>query len=72
MPRRFFRWVQRYAAELEKRVRWYPGYRSGPWRVDETYVKVGEQWKYLFRALDKQGRLIDLCCSTGAIPPARE
>ena len=54
-----FRWVQRYAPELEKRVRWYQGYRSGSWRVDETYVRVGGEWKYLFRAVDKQGRLID-------------
>jgi transposase-like protein len=54
-----FRWVQRYAPELEKRVRWYQGYRSGSWRVDETYVKVGGQWKYLFRVIDKRGQLID-------------
>src|SRR5678816_4160172 len=54
------RWVQRYAPELEKRVRWYQSYRSSSWRVDETYVRVGGKWKYLFRAVDKQGRLIDL------------
>jgi transposase-like protein len=54
-----FRWVQRYAPELEKRIRRYQGYRSSSWRVDETYVKVGGQWKYLFRAVDKYGRLID-------------
>ena len=52
-----FRWVQRYAPELEKRVRWYQGYRSGSWRVDETYVRVGGQWKYLFRAVDEHGEL---------------
>jgi len=40
-----FRWVQHYAPELEKRTRWYQGYRSGSWRVDETYVRVGGQWK---------------------------
>jgi transposase-like protein len=28
-------------------------------RVDETYVRVGGQWKYLFRAVDKHGELID-------------
>src|SRR3954466_1788243 len=28
-------------------------------RVDETYVRVGGRWKYLFRAVDKHGRLID-------------
>ena len=54
-----FRWVQRYAPELEKRIRRYQGYRSSSWRVDETYVKVGGQWKYLFRTVDKYGRLID-------------
>jgi len=54
-----FRWVQRYAPELEKRVRWYQGYRSDSWRVDETYVRVGGQWKYLFRVIDKHGQLID-------------
>ena len=27
--------------------------------MDETYVKVGVQWKYLFRAVDKYDRLID-------------
>ena len=27
--------------------------------MEETYVKVGGEWKYLFRAVDKHGRLID-------------
>ncbi len=48
-----------YAPELEKRVRASQGYDSTSWRVDETYVKVGGRWKYLFRAVDKHGRLID-------------
>ena len=29
------------------------------WRMDETYVKVGGQWKYLYRAVDKNGDTID-------------
>jgi transposase-like protein len=58
-PSTIFRWVQRYAPEMEKRVRLYQGSRSGSWRVDETYVKVGGKWKYLFRAVDKHGQLID-------------
>jgi IS6 family transposase len=57
-PSTIFRWVQRYAPEIEKRVRPYRGPRSGSWRVDETYVCVGGKWKYLFRAVDKHGRLI--------------
>jgi transposase-like protein len=34
-------------------------------RVDETYVKVGGHWKYLFRAVDKHGRLIDFMLMDG-------
>ena len=58
-PSTIMRWVHRYASELEKRVRAYQGYGSTSWRVDETYVKVGGSWRYLFRAVDKYGRLID-------------
>ena len=57
-PSTIFRWVQRYAPEIEKRIRQYQGFRSGSWRVDETYVRVGGKWKYLFRAVDKFGQLI--------------
>jgi transposase, IS6 family len=51
-----FRWVQRYAPEIEKRVRSHQGHRSGSWRVDETYLQVSG--RYLFRAVDKHGWLI--------------
>src|SRR3954467_10143749 len=57
-PSTIFRWVQRYAPEIEKRIRLCQGPRSGSWRVDETYVRIGGRWKYLFRAVDKHGRLI--------------
>jgi transposase, IS6 family len=53
-----YRWVQRYAPEIEKRIRQYQGSRSGSWRVDETYVRIGGRWKYLFRAVDKHGQFI--------------
>jgi transposase, IS6 family len=62
-PSTIFRWVQRYAPEIEKRVRPYQGKRSGSWRVDETYVRVGGRWKYLFRSVDKHGQLIDFMLS---------
>jgi IS6 family transposase len=58
-PSTIFRWVQRYALEIEKQVRPYQGHRSGSWQVDETYVGVGGRWRYLFRAIDNHGRLID-------------
>lgn len=39
-----YRWVQRYAPEMEKRLRWYWRNPSDlcPWHMDETYVKVNE------------------------------
>ena len=59
-----YRWVQRFAPEMEKRLRWqwrWP--RSRSWRIDETYVKVRGQWAYLYRALDKLGNTIDFYLS---------
>jgi putative transposase len=29
------------------------------WRMDETYIKVGGQWKYLYRAVDRDGNTVD-------------
>jgi transposase-like protein len=29
------------------------------WYVDETYIKVGRSWCYLYRAIDKEGSLVD-------------
>ena len=60
-----FRWVQRYAPEIEKRLRWAwrrAGW-SSCWHVDETYIKVRGQWVYLYRAVDKQGHTIDFYLS---------
>jgi len=34
--------------------------KTGPsWRLDETYIKVSGQWKYLYRAVDREGNTID-------------
>jgi transposase-like protein len=58
------RWVQRYAPEIEKRLRWqWRRPRSTSWRVDKTYVKVRGKWTYLYRALDKLGNTIDFYLS---------
>ncbi|MCC5758073.1 IS6 family transposase, partial [Klebsiella pneumoniae] len=56
-----YRWVQRYAPEMEKRLRWYWRNPSDlcPWHMDETYVKVNGRWAYLYRAVDSRGRH---CC----------
>ncbi len=59
-----YRWVQRYAPEIEKRLRrfWKPSFGFS-WRVDETYIKVRGKWVYLYRAVDKRGHTIDFFLS---------
>ena len=59
-----YRWVQNYAPEIEKRLRWqWRRPCSTSWRIDETYVKIRGQWAYLYRALDKHGNTIDFYLS---------
>jgi putative transposase len=53
------RWVVKYSPQLEEAFhrRKRPVWVS--WRMDETYVKVKGQWRYLYRAVDKHGQTID-------------
>ena len=58
-----YRWVQRYAPEFEKKIRWYSQPVGFSWRIDETYIKVKGHWKYLYRAIDKNGDTLDFMLS---------
>ncbi|HEY0322154.1 MAG TPA: IS6 family transposase [Pyrinomonadaceae bacterium] len=58
-----FRWVQRYAPEINKRVRQHLKMSGTSYRVDETYIKVGKTCKYLYRAVDKEGQTIEFLLS---------
>src|ERR1700730_10984157 len=58
-----FRWVQRYAPELEKRCRPHLKITTDSWRVDETSVKVKKAWMYLDRAGDSQGNTLEFLLS---------
>lgn len=37
--------------------------RGDRWFVDETYVKVTGSWRYLYRAVDQHGQVIDVAAS---------
>ena len=32
----------------------------GRWRVDETYLKIGGRWRYLYRAIDEHDQIVDV------------
>jgi putative transposase len=53
------RWVVKFAPLLEKEFRSRKRPVGSSWRMDETYIKVQGKWKYLYRAVDKQGNTID-------------
>ncbi len=58
-----YRWVRRFTPlfiEAARPCRHRPGDR---WYVDETYVKVDGAWRYLYRALDQSGQVIDVYLS---------
>src|SRR4051794_39034850 len=53
------RWVLAYAPLIEKRLRAFRKPHCGSIRVDETYIKVRGQRRYLYQAIDKHGTPVD-------------
>ena len=51
-----FRFARRLADQLREKRR---GRAGVSWYLDETYVRVGGRWRYLYRAIDHKGDLID-------------
>src|SRR5262249_40286936 len=58
-----YRWVQRFAPEFAEAARPRQHVVGDRWRVDETYVRVGGTWRYLFRAIDQFGQVIGVYLS---------
>jgi transposase-like protein len=58
-----FRWVHRFTPLLVDAARPCRHAVSGRWFVDETYVKVSGVWRYVYRAVDDQGQVIDVYVS---------
>jgi transposase-like protein len=58
-----YRWVQRFAPEFAEAARARQHVIGDRWHVDETYLKVGGTWRYLFRAIDQFGQVVDVYLS---------
>jgi len=50
------RFAPRRAAQLRAKRR---GAARAQWHADETYVRVNGRWCYLYRAIDREGHLVD-------------
>jgi putative transposase len=53
-------WEARFAPLITQQLRAKRRGKAGKsWRCDETYVKIGGKWHYLYRAIDSNGNLVD-------------
>ena len=58
-PSTILRWVIRYSVEFSECWRPYEKPVGRSWRCDETYIKVGGCWMYLYRAVDEHGKTVE-------------
>lgn len=53
-------WEEHFAPLITERLRSTRRGKAGrSWYTDETYIKVGGKWCYLYRAIDRDGNLVD-------------
>jgi transposase, IS6 family len=64
-----WRWVQRYAPEMERRLRSRLKPTNDSWRVDETYIRIKSKWCYLYRAVDSTGATLDFLSRPSRMRP---
>jgi transposase-like protein len=58
-----YRWVLRFTPLLADAARPCRHAVGDRWKVDETYVKVAGHWRYVYRAIDQFGQVIDVFVS---------
>jgi transposase-like protein len=58
-----YRWVQRFTPLLAEAARPCRHAVGDRWQVDEAYVKVAGRWRYVYRAIDQSGQVIDVFVS---------
>ena len=65
-----YRWVQRFTPLVVEAARPCRHSVGDSWFVDETYVRVGGVWRYVYRAVDQHGQVIDVYLSKRRNVPA--
>ncbi|MFP7675608.1 IS6 family transposase [Marivita sp. S0852] len=54
-----YRWVTKFGPEIINRAEKHLRRASVDWHVDETYIRVGGKWRYLWQAVDANGQMVD-------------
>lgn len=65
------RWVIRLVPLLDMAFRRHKRPVGSHWRMDETYIKIKGQWKYLYRAVDTAEQTIDFLLTARRMPLRR-
>ncbi len=53
-------WALKFGVLLAEAGRRYAKALGSRWYVDETYLRVGKKWAYLYRAADEEGQIVDV------------
>lgn len=54
------RWVHEYGNLIYQICKMKNRSTRLSWHLDETYIKVKGEWRYLYRAIDKDGQTLDI------------
>jgi transposase-like protein len=54
-----YHWVQRFLPLFTEAARAHRRPVGEKWRVDETYIRLGGTWTYIYRAIDEDGQVVD-------------
>ena len=62
-PSTIYDWVQAFTPRFLEAASAHRSRVGGRWRVDETLLKIGGRWRYVFRAIDEHGQVVDVYLS---------
>lgn len=62
-PSTVYDWVQTFTPHFIAAARTHRSAVGHRWRVDETYLKIDGRWRYLYRAIDEHGQIVDVYLS---------
>ncbi len=69
-PSTVYDWVRAFTPRFIAAARSHRSAVGHRWRVDETYLKIGGRWRYLYRAIDEHGQIVDVYLSERRNAPA--